>query len=452
MIAQKDVQNLEKSAVKLTITVAGSEARKRYDELLGKYAKTAHIKGFRKGKVPPAILEQKYGEGILQEATIELIDAGLQEALKDVEKKPLPYAQPRLEDEENTELELGKDFTFSVLYDTFPEVTVGEYKGLEIEAPEVKITKKDEERELRNIQDQNAMVVEKQEGAVTQEDIITIDYVELNDDGSEKEGSSRSDFVFTVGTGYNIFKIDDDVVGMKKDEEKIIEKDFPEDFEHEEYAGKKVRLKVKVKTIKIKDLPALDDELAQDVSDKYETLEDLKKDIRAQLDRNLEAKLREVKIEKLFDQIIAGSTIDLPESMIEAELDSSWQDFIRQFRIDEKQVLQILEMQGKSKEDMLKEWRPGAERRLKFQLLVEKIRETEGIEASDDEAYEELKKQAEQSGQDFEAVKEHYEKNNLMDYVKSEVGNRKLFDFLLEQSKIKKGKKLDYLDFMQNNN
>lgn len=452
MIAQKDVENLEKSAVKLTITVAGSEARKKYDELLGKYAKTAHIKGFRKGKVPPAILEQKYGEGIRQEATIEIIDEGLQEALEDVEKKPLPYAQPRLDDEEHTELELDRDFTFSVIYDTFPEVEVGEYKGLEIEAPEVKVTKKDEERELKNIQDQNAMVVEKQDGAVEKDDIITIDYVELEDDDSEKENTSRSDFVFTVGTGYNVFKIDDDVVGMKKDEEKIIEKEFPEDYEHEEYAGKKIRLKVKIKTIKVKDIPALDDELAQDVSEKYETLADLKKDVRAQLDQSLESKLREVKIEKLFDQIIEASTIDLPESMIQAELDNSWQNFLRQSRIGEEQVLQIIEMQGKSKADMLEEWRPDAERSLKFQLLVEKIREAEGIDASDEEAEEELKKQAEQSNQDFETVKEQYEKNNLMDYVKTDVKNRKLFDFMLEQSKIKKGKKLDYLDFMQNNN
>jgi len=452
MITQKDVQNLEKSSVKLTITVEKTEARKKYDELLNKYAKTAHIKGFRKGKVPPAILEQKFGEGIRQEATIEIIDAGLQEALEDIEKKPLPYAQPRLDNEDAAELELDKDFTFSVIYDTFPEVEVGEYKGLEVETPEVKVTKKDEERELDNIRDQNAMVVEKQDGEVEKDDIITIDYVELDEEGNEKENTSRSDFVFTVGTGYNVFKIDDDVTGMKKDEEKVIEKEFPEDFEHEEYAGKKISLKVTVKTIKVKDIPALDDELAQDVSDKYETLSDLKKDVRSQLDASLENKLREVKIEKLFDQIIENSSIDLPESMIEAELDNSWRNFIQQSRIGEEQVLQIIRMQGKSKENMLEEWRPNAERSLKFQLLVEKIREAEGIDATDDEAYEELKKQAEQGGQDFESVKEQYEKNNLIEYVKTDVKNRKLFDFLLEQSKIKKGKKLDYLDFVQNNN
>src|SRR6056297_1389093 len=452
MVTQKEAQNLEHSSVKLTITVDGAEAQKKYDELLKKYAKTAHVKGFRKGKVPPKILEQKYGEGIKQEATINLIDEGLKEALEDVEQKPLPYAQPRLDDEENLNLTLGEDFTFSVIYDVYPDIEVGEYKGLEIEVPDVKVLKKDEKRELENIQEQNSMVAEKQGGSVEKDDIVTIDYVEIDEEGNEKPDTSRSDFVFTVGTGYNIFKIDDDIIGMQKDEEKVIEKEFPEDFEHEEYAGKKVRLKVKVKTIKQKDIPALDDELAQDVSDKYENLDDLKKDLRSQLKTTLENKLREEKIENLFHQIIETSSIDIPESMIDAELENSWRNFINQSRISEEQVLQILEMQGKKKEDMLEEWRPNAERSLKFQLLVEKIREKEEIEADDNEAYQELKKQAELSGQDYEKVKEQYEKNNLIEYVKTDVKNRKLFDFLLEQSKIKKGKKLDYLDFVENNN
>src|SRR6056297_564684 len=452
MVTQKEVQKLEHASVKLTITVDGAEAQKKYDELLKKYAKTAHIKGFRKGKVPPKILEQKYGEGIKEEATIEILDEGLKEALEDVEQKPLPYAQPRLDDEESLNLTLGEDFTFSVIYDVYPDIEVGEYKGLEIEVPDVKVLKKVERREVENIQEQNSMVAEKQGGAVEKDDIVTIDYVEIDEEDNEKPDTSRSDFVFTVGTGYNIFKIDDDIIGMQKDEEKVIEKEFPEDFEHEEYAGKKINLKVKVKTIKEKDVPALDDELAQDVSDKYESLEDLKKDVRKQMEETLKEKLRETKIEKLFDQVIEKSSIDLPESMIEAELDSSWQRFIQQSRIGEEQVLQILEMQGKRKEDMMSEWRPSAERSLKFQLLVEKIRETENIDATDEEAYEELKTQAEQAGQDYEEVKRQYEQNNLIDYVKTDVKNRKLFDFLLEQSKIKKGKKMDYLDFVQNNN
>jgi trigger factor len=452
MVTQKDVQKLEHASVKLTITVDGAEAQKKYDELLKKYAKTAHIKGFRKGKVPPKILEQKYGEGIKEESTIEILDEGLKEALEDVEQKPLPYAQPRLDDEESLNLTLGEDFTFSVIYDVYPDIEVDEYKGLEIEVPDVKVLKKDEKRELENIQEQNSMVAEKQDGAVEKDDIVTIDYVELDEEGNEKPDTSRSDFVFTVGTGYNIFKIDDDIIGMQKDEERVIEKEFPEDFEHEEYAGKKIRLKVKVKTVKQKDVPALDDELAQDVSDKYESLYDLKKDVRAQLEETLNQKLRETKIEKLFDQIIENSKIDPPESMIQAELDNSWQRFIQQSRIGEDQVLQILQMQGKTKEDMMAEWRPNAERSLKFQLLVEKIRETEGIEATDEEAYEELKQQAELAGQDYEEVKQQYEQKKLMDYVKTDVQNRKLFDFLLEQSKLKKGKKMDYLDFVQNNN
>jgi trigger factor len=187
------------------------------------------------------------------------------------------------------------------------------------------------------------------------------------------------------------------------------------------------------------------------VSEKYESLEDLRKDIRKRMEDTLQEKLRQTKIERLFDKIIENSGIDIPESMIGAELENSWNNFIRQSRIGEDQVLTILQAQGKSKEDLMQEWRPSAERSVKFQLLVEKLKELEGIEATDEEIEAKIKEQAEESEQSVDEVKQYFEQNNLMDYVKSDVENKKLFDFLLEQSKIKKGEKLDYLDFVQNN-
>jgi trigger factor len=453
MVTNKEVQKLENSAVKLTLTVDKETAKQKYDELLKKYAKQAHIKGFRKGKVPTNVLEQKFGEGIKEEASINIIEESLREVFDndEVEKKPLPYAQPSLDDEENTNFEVGEDFTFSVVYDVYPDVEPGDYKGLEVEAPNVKVTKKDEERELKEIQEQNAIVQEKEGGAVEQDDIVTVDYVELDENDQPIEGTERSDFVFTVGSEYNIYKFDEQVKGMQQDEEKVIEKEFPEDYDYEDYAGKKVRVKVTVKQIKQKEVPELDDELAQDVSENYETLEDLRKDIRQRMEDTLQDKLRQTKIERLFDQIIENSTIEVPEAMIKAELENSWNNFVRQSRLGEEQVLSILEAQGKNKDDLMEEWRPSAERSVKFQLLVEKLKELEGIESSEDEIDAKIKEQAEQSGQDYEEVKQYFEQNNMLDYVKSDVENRKLFDYLLEQSKIKKGEKLDYLDFVQDN-
>ncbi|MFP4180680.1 MAG: trigger factor [Spirochaetaceae bacterium] len=454
MVTQKEVENLENSSVRLTVTVDKNEAKTKYDELLKKYAKTAQIKGFRKGKVPPQILEQKYGEGIKEEAMINIIEESLKEVIDEVDQKPLPYSRPALDDEDNTNLSFDEDFTYSVVYDVYPDIELGEYKGLEIEEPQVKVLKKDVDRELEQIREQNAIVVEKEEGALEKDDIVTVDYVELDENDEEKEDTRRSEFVFTLGTEYNIYKFDNDIIGMKKGEEKVIEKEFPEDYEYQDYAGKKVKIKVKVTVIKKKELPELDDELAQDVSEEYETLEDLRTSIKKRLEENLKNTLREKKIEKLFDQIIESSTIPLPESMIQAELENSWNNFVQQARIGEEQVLKILEAQGKTREDLLSEWRENAERSLKFQLLVEKIKELEpeAVEVSEEEIDEEIKKNAENNDREFEELKQYFEDNNMMEYVQSDVKNRKLFDFLIEQSKIKKGEKIDYLDFMGQNN
>ena len=454
MVTSKEVQTLENSSVKLTITVDKKETKNAYDELLKQYAKKAHIKGFRKGKAPTGVLEKKFGEGIREEAMINIIEESLKQVFDEGEEKPLPYSRPTLADEENTVLAFDKDFTYSVVYDVYPDIELGEYKGLEVEVPQVKATKKDEERELEQIRDQNSMVVEKAGGTVEKDDIVTVDYVELDENDEEREETKRADFVFTIGSGYNVYKFDEDLVGMQKDEEKVVEKEFPEDYEYEDYAGKKLKIRVKVKMIKQKELPALDDELAQDVSDEYETLEDLKKSIKRRLKENLDEKLRQHKIEKLFDAIIESSTIALPESMVQAELENSWQNFVQQSRIEEEQVLQILQSQGRTKEDLFSEWRQSAERSLKLQLLVEKIKELEpeAVEISDQEVDEEIKSQAEKNDREFAELKKYFEENDMIDYVKSDIKNRKLFDFLLDQSKIKKGEKIDYLDFMNKNN
>jgi trigger factor len=452
MIANKEVQRLENSAVKLTITVDKEAAKKEYDDLLAGYAKNARLPGFRKGKVPVKVLEQKYGEGLREEATVKLIEESLKQVFEEIEEKPLPYSQPELADgEELGKIEDGKDFTFAVKYDVYPDITLGAYEGFEIEVPEVKVTKKDEDREIEQIREQNSMVVEKADGAkVAKDDIVTVNYIELDEEGNEKEGTGREDFVFTVGTGYNLYKFDDDVIGLSKGDEKVIEKSFPEDYDYTELAGKSVKIKVTVSVIKEKQIPELDDELAQDVSEKYETLADLRKDIKAQLQKSLDEKLKETRSEAIFDRIIEGSEITVPASMIEAELSNSWRRFVQQSQMPEEQLLQFLQMQGKDQNAVFAEWTPQAERSIKVQLLMEKIIEKEAPEVSDDEVEQEIRNQAESAGQEFEELKEMFEKNGFTDMVKSDLKNRKAIDLLLGKNAIKKGKKVDYLDFMQN--
>ena len=452
MIVSKNLENLENSSVKLTVTVSKDAVKKEYSDLLSKYTKSAHIKGFRKGKAPASVLEQKFGDSIKGEATMNLMENSLKEAYEDIDKKPLPYATPVLQEDEDREvlIELDNDFTFSVVYDTMPEVKIGEYKGLEIETPVCKIGKKDIDRELEMLREQNSAVIEKAEGKVEKDDIVNIDYAELDEDGNELEDEKREDFVFTVGTGYNVYKLDEDITGMTAGEEKVIEKTWPEDESDKDLAGKTKKIKVKVNSIKVKQLPELDDELAQDISDEYKTLKELKDSIKKRLTESAENLISEKNKQKLIDLIIEKSEIDVPKSMIQAELDSSWQTFISQSRMPEEQVMQILTAQGKTKEEMMKEWEPSAEKNVKSFLITEQLIKDEKIEVSDEEVDEELKKQAEMAGMGYEDAKNYFEQNGMLFYLRNDISSRKLFDLLLEHAEIKEGEKKDYLDLLQN--
>jgi len=433
VITSKSVEKLENSAVKLS-------------ELLNKYTKEVQIKGFRKGKVPTSVIERKFGEGIRQEAAANLMDKALKAAMEDLEEKPLGYDYPEVQGE--PVLNPDEDFSFELIYDTFPEVKFGDYKGIEITEKQVKITKKHEDAELVKIQEQNSIVMDKADETVEDGNIVTIDYCEM--EGKEEvEGTKREDFVFTVGTGYNLYKIDKQIVGMKKDEEKVISKKYKEDFENKDLAGRSVKLKVKVKAVKEKQLPALDDELAQDVNEKFKTLDDLKKDIKDQLKEKADRKIQGEKVEQLMDKLVEGSDIVLPASMIKAEQENSWRNFLQQSQVREEQMLQFLEMQGQTKEQMLESWKENAVKSLKSQLIFNKIIEEEKFEVSDEEMEEEIKKQAEMYNMPVEDLKKSFGEAGLKEYLSGDLKQKKAVDFLLDNAKIiKSDEKVDYTDLM----
>jgi len=447
VITSKSVEKLENSAVKLSITVGKEHAAKEYQDLLSKYIKEVQIKGFRKGKVPASVLERKFGEGIRQEAAANLMDKALKAAIEEVEEKPLGYDYPEVQGE--PELDPEKEFSFDLVYDTFPEVKFGEYKGIEITEKQVKILKKHENEELEKIQEQNSVVMDKADGTVANKDIVTIDYCEM--DGDEvKEDTKREDFVFTVGTGYNLYKIDKNIVGMKKDEEKIIKKKYKEDFENKDLAGKNISLKVKIKAVKEKQMPELDDELAQDVNEKFETLDDLRKDIKNQLKDKAADKIKQEKLDQLVDKLVETSDIILPASMIKAELENNWRNFLQQSQAQEEQMLQFLQMQGQTKEQLLESWKENAEKSLKTQLIFNKIIEDEKIEISDSEMEEEITKQAEMYNMPVEDLKKSFGEAGLKEYLSSDLKQKKLIDFLLKNASVTKdAEKIDYSDLMK---
>jgi trigger factor len=450
MVSDKKVESQEHSSVKLTITIPADEVRSSYDQLVTKYGKTAQIKGFRKGKVPRSILETKFGEAFRAETLQDLIENGLQEALADVEQRPLPYARPTLLDED-LELDLEKDLTFSVAYDVFPEVTVGTYKGLTITKPQVKITKEDEDRELEDLRQQNALVIEKEAGSVAEGDIATIAFEEIDENDATIEGTRREDVAFTVGQGHNWYHIDTEIVGMAKDETRIIEKSYPEDFEHSELAGQSKRLRVTVTLIKQRDVPELDDEFAQDISDEFETLDDLRSDVRARLEKNAEARVRSRLINQIMEQVVAASPVEVPASMVDTELESSWRNLAQQYRATPEQMEQLLTMQGQTRDQIFEEWRPAAVERLKRSLLVQKMIEAEQIEVSPEDAEEQIKQDATDRKANPEQILEYYKSQGMLDYVQQEIAERRMFDAVIEASTVKKGEKLAYVDVLSEN-
>jgi len=445
VILNQEVKKLDKSAIQLTLTIARDAAKSEYDGLLTKYSKNVVLPGFRRGKVPVPVLEKKYGEGLKAEALQGLVDKALQEVFEKIDEKPLSYSQPQIVDKDIV-LDLTKDFTFTLQYDTFPTFTLPAYVGIEVEQPQVEVTKADEDRELDQIREQNALVMDKSSGVVAQGDTVTVNYAEVGADGSVMESTRRQDFVFSVGSGYNYYKIDDEIVGWKKGDDRTIEKAYPADFETSELAGTTKSLKIEITAVKEKKLPDLNDDLAQDVNEEFKTLDDLRKNIADRLAKSLENTLKQKTLDLVLAKVAAGSKIDLPESMIRAELEQTWRTFANQSRIHPEQLEQMLGADGKAK--MLEQWRGQAEDGLRKRLVMERILETEKIACTPEELEAELAKQAAASKMSLEEARDYFDKNGFLHYLEHDVRDGKLTDFLLSQSKVKKGKKQSYLDLM----
>jgi trigger factor len=454
VVVSKEIVRSEHSSVTLTVTVGAASVRSQYDDLIKSYAKSVQIKGFRKGMVPREVLERKFGDALKGEAVGHVMEKSLEELFKAedfaAEDRPLPYSTPSVKEEPS--LDFTKDLTFTVTYDVFPSVKIGTWKGIEIEAPAAAVGDEDMDRELEAVRDRNAVVIDKDEKAkVAKNDVVTVDYAELGEDGKPVPGGERQDYAFTVGSGQNVFKFDDEIVGMKKGDEKTFDKTYPADFADPELAGKTKKLRVSVKTLKEKKLPALDDELAQDVSEKYKTLADLKADIKAGLERSLESKLRELKVNALLEKILEATPIDLPESMIRIELESRWRALARRFNANSDQLMGILAASGKDYEGLLAEWRPDVEKALKARLVVETLMKELSVAVEDADLEKEFETMAASMNVGVDEVKKHYERDDMKDYLREDLKERRLFDLVLAETKVKKGKKVKYLDLVANN-
>lgn len=448
MKVTKEITKLENSAVKLTVTIAKKDVAAEYNESIAKYAKNIQIPGFRKGKVPVSVLERKYGEMLKADAAAELIEKALGEVFESIDEKPLPYAQPTMD--EAPVLDVTKDLTFTVTYDVFPTVKVESLEGISIKEPVVEIGEEELNTELQQIRERNAMVVDKKDDEVAaKDDIATVNYCELAEDGSELEGTQRQDFVFTIGSGQNIFKFDDDVVGMKKNETKEITKTYDADFEDKDLAGTTKKIKVTVTALKVRNLPDLDNELAQDVNEKYNTLEDMKTDIKRNMEAIKERRVKEIKSNELLEQLVEKYQFDLPKSMVQAELDHRWRMMAQQFGTTTEQLDKLVASSGQSKETMLTEWTGDAEKMLKSRIVVESLLKDRNITVTPEEIEKEMENIAEKSGVSVEEVKKHYADPRSKEYLIDDTKEQKLYSQLFAEVKVTKGDKIAFADLFK---
>ncbi len=429
-----EIKKLENSSVELTLTLGAAKIEEEYSKTIKDYAKKLTIKGFRPGKAPVSLIESKYGSAIREEVTFKLMEKNLTDSYKDMDAKdrPLPYSTPELQNEESLlPFKPNTDITYSVIYDVLPEVKLPEYKGLEIEYPAKEITQADVDAEIERLRQQNAMVITKN-GEIADGDIVTIDYAELDADGNEIEANKREDFTFTVGSSYNFYKLDKDIIGMKKGDKSVIEKTYGDDSGMgTDYLGKTVKINVAIKEVKVKEVPELDDDFAQDVKDEYKTVKDLMDATKKQLEDAAEDENKAAKLDAVVKAILEKTEIAVPKSMVEAQLESDWQNFIQRFGMTEEEVLKIMGAQGGSKENFLDSRRADTLQNIKAQLIIEQVKEEQKYEVSEEELAEELKNY----GENITKESPNYESMKI--YAEDDVKFKKARDFLLENNTFK---------------
>ena len=443
MITEKSVKELENSQAALTLTIDAASIEDAYTKRIQKYSKDLALPGFRKGHVPASVIERKFGDSIREESTFDAMESALQDAIKelDVKDKPLPFSTPVLQDEDKLlPFKKDSDITFTVVYDVKPVFELPQYKGLEINVPEIEVTEKDIDSDVENLRNQNAIIKNKS-GKAENGNIATINYVEIDENGNEIESTKRNDFTFTIGTGYNFYKLDNDVIGMKKDEEKTVEKSYTEEDNIPGYAGKTVKLSIKLTELKERELPEVDDEFAQDIKDEYKTVKDMRDGIRKDLEKKAEDAMKTEKEDAVVKAIAEKTSFTIPQSMIQAELDSRWRNLIRSSSISEDQLLKFLEMQGETKESFQNGWKDEVTAMLRSQLVLDAIRDKENFEISEEDLNAECEKQ-------LKNVPES-EKESYKEIIKDNMQFEKVIPFLLENNTFKSESKVSYKEYTE---
>ena len=400
------VERLEHNMAKLTIEVPAEEVEKALQAAYLKERGKISLPGFRKGRVPRQMIEKMYGpEVFYDEAANRMISEAYAKAYDECELELV--SQPKIE---ITQLEKGKEFIFTAEVAVKPEVKLGEYKGLKVDKVSTRVTQKEVDEEIDKERERNARTIDVTDRAVQDKDQITLDF-EGFVDGVAFEGGKASDYPLTIGSGAFIPGFEDQLIGANIDEEKEINVTFPEEYQAKELAGKAAVFKCTVHSIKAKELPELDDEFVSDVSEKSETVDAYKAEVKAKIKERKDNEGKQKREDQSVEQAVANAEMDIPEAMISFQSRQMVDDFARRIMQQGMTMEQYFQFTGLSEEKMMEEFKPEAEKRIRTRLTLEAIVAAENIEVSEERLDEELQKMADSYKMEVDKLKEYMGEN-----------------------------------------
>lgn len=422
-------EKVDKNKVKLQIEAGADVVNKGLDFAFKKVVKDVNVPGFRKGKVPRMIFEQKFGvEALYNDALDHILPEIYDNAIAEAGINPV--GKPEIEIEE-----MGKNQPLKFTAEVYvkPEPELGEYIGLELkEEVEFKVTDEEVNAELETFRERNAQLEVIEDGEVQNGDMTKIDFEGFKDE-VPFPGGKGDDYALEIGSGSFIPGFEEQLIGMKLNEEKDINVTFPEEYHAEELAGAPVVFKVKIKEIKRKNVPALDDELAKDVSE-FETLEELKQDITKKLQERKEAEAKEYRRELAVNKAVENATVEIPAPMIEVETKQMVEDFGRRMQYQGMNLEMYLQYTGQSMEDFEGQFKDEAEKRVRSQLVLEAIAKAENIEVTEDDVDAEINIISDMYKKQPGEVRIILENQGNLESLKNELAMRKAVELLEEKS------------------
>ena len=421
------VENLEKNMAKLTIEVPASEFEKALQSAYNKQKKSISVPGFRKGKVPRQMVEKMYGPEIFYEdAANELIPTAYEEELKNCDLEIV--SRPTVD---IVQIKKGENFIFTAEVAVKPEVTLGEYKGMEVDKTSTRVTQKEVEAKIKEEAEKNARTVTVEGRPVQDGDEVILDF-EGFVDGEAFEGGKGENYPLTIGSGSFIPGFEEQLVGAEAEKEVEVKVTFPEEYHAEELKGKDAVFKCTIHEIKVKQIPEIDDEFAAEVSE-FDTLEEYKADVKAKIKEQKAADGKRNQEDQAVEQAVKNAEYEIPQPMIETQTTQMVEDFAQRIQSQGITLEQYFQFTGLTAEKMMEDMRPQAIKRIETRLVLEAVAKAENIEITDEKIDEELAKMAESYNMEVEKLKEFMGENEKKQ-MKEDLAVQEAVTFLVENA------------------